>query len=362
MMMKNKNLILFSWLLFSCLALEAKNESILLGKESPRKIAVDHKILAKVNDKVISTVDVMKKMDMLFYQQFPQYVNSVDARYQFYQANWKYVLEEFVNKELILADAAESKIEVSSGDVRQKMELYFGPDIITNLDKVGLTFEEASKMVLDEIIIRQMLMYRVNSKAIRLITPALVRKYYETFSQDEKNSQKPRWDYQVITIRGPVDEMNLTVANEAYQLLTAHQATSSDVSDKLTQSKFLREPTKLSISEVFQHHESDMSEAYRDIVKGLTPEAYSNPIAQTSRTDKSTVYRIFYLVKREEGGVPAFKEVEAKIREKLTNEAADQETTEYMKKLRKHYHLEESDLNALVPADYQPFTLTSSSS
>lgn len=361
-MMKNKNLILFSWLLFSCLALEAKNESLLLGKENSRKIAVDNKILAKINDKVISTVDVMKKMDMLFYQQFPQYVNSVEARYQFYQANWKQILEDFVNKELILADAAESKIEVSSGDVRQKMELYFGPDIITNLDKVGLTFEEASKMVQDEIILRQMLMYRVNSKAIRLVTPALVRKHYEIFSQDEKNNQKARWDYQVITIRGPVDEMNLTVANEVYQLLTAHQATLSDVSDKLTQSKLLKEPIKMSVSEVFQHHESDMSEAYRDIVKGLNPDAYSNPIAQKSRTDKSTVYRIFYLVKREDGGIPAFKDVEAKIKEKLISEAANQETIDYMKRLHKHYHLQESDLNALVPADYQPFTLTSSSS
>lgn len=355
--MKYKNLILFSLLLLSCFALEAKNETLLLGKENPRKIAVDHKILAKVNGKIISTVDVMKKMDMLFYRQFPQYTNSVEARYQFYLANWKHVLDEFVNKELILADAAESKIEISNGDVRQEMEMYFGPDIITNLDKVGLSYEEANKMVLDEIIIRRMLMYRVNSKAIRLVTPALVKKTYEAFAQDEKNIQKPRWDYQVISIRGPDEQVNLSVANEAFQLLSNKQATFSDVSEKLIQSGILKEPIKLSVSETFQHHETDMSEAYRIAVQGLNPEDISNPIPQKSRTDKSTVYRIFYLAKKEEGGIPPFKDVAPKIKEKLIADAADAETVDYIKRLHKHYHVEESDLSALVPADYQPFSL-----
>lgn len=356
-MMKHKKLILFSLLLLSCLALEAKNESLLLNKDNPRKIGVDNKILAKVNGKIISTVDVMKKMDMLFYRQYPQYTSSVEARYQFYLANWKGILEEFVNKELILADAAESKIEISNGDVRQEMELYFGPDIITNLDKVGLSYEEANKMVQEEITIRRMLMYRVNSKAIRLVTPALVRKQYETFAQDEKNIQKPRWDYQVVSIRGPNEQLNLTVANEAYQLLNNKQATLADLSDKLTSSGLLKDPTKVSVSEIFQHHEGDMSEAYRSIVQGLSPETFSNPIAQQSRTDKSTVYRIFFLNKKDPGGVPSFKDVEAKLKDKLIGEAADKETIDYVKRLHKHYHVQESDLKAMVPADYQPFTL-----
>ncbi len=113
--MKYKSLIFFSYFLLICSAVEGKNESLLL-QEAPQKIAVNNKILAKVNGKVISTVDIMKKMDMQFYKRFPQYVTSVEARYQFYLANWGHVLQEFIDKELILADAAESKIEVSSGD------------------------------------------------------------------------------------------------------------------------------------------------------------------------------------------------------------------------------------------------------
>ena len=71
--------------------------------------------------------------------------------------SWKSALEEIIDKELILADAQESKIEVSSGDVRQEMERSFGPNIIANLDKAGISFEEASKIMQEEIIIRRMI-------------------------------------------------------------------------------------------------------------------------------------------------------------------------------------------------------------
>lgn len=356
-MMKSKISTLLSYFLLTACILEAKNESVLLGKEQEHKIAVDNKILAKINGKSISTVDIMKKMNMLFYRQFPQYVSSPEARFQYYQVNWKHVLEEFIDKELVLADAAESKIEVSSGDIRQEMESYFGPNIIENLDKVGLSFDEASKMVQDEITIRRMMMYRANSKAIRLVTPAHVRQAYDDYSKDPKNIRAPQWNYQVISIRGPNEATNLTIANEAYRLLNDQKIDLNDLSNQLTKNKVITEDSKLSVSEEFRHQQQEMSDAYKDILLGLTPKSFSNPIMQKSRADKSTVYRIFYLKNKEEGGVPSFKELESKIKDKLISDSAEKETADYIKRLHKHYHVQESDLNAMVAPDYQPFTL-----
>lgn len=356
-MIKTRIFILFSYLLFSIAALEGKGEPLLLQREEP-KIIVNNKILAQVNGKVISTLSVMKKMDMLFYRQFPQYVNSVEARFQFYQANWKHVLQEFIDKELILADAVESKIEISSGDVRQEMELYFGPDIITNLDKVGLTFDEASKMVLDDITIRRMLMYRANSKAVRLVTPALVRQAYETYAQDKKNFHQPRWEYQVISIRSPDEKTSQVVASQAHQLLTYQKVPLTELQTHLD--PLLGGATKISISEPFRHHEQEMSEAYKEVLLKMPAQAFSAPLAQKSRNDQSAVYRIFYLVNKEDGGVTPFKEVEAKLKEQLLSEASEKETTAYIQKLHKHYHVQDSDLNAMVSSDYQPFTINKS--
>ena len=106
--MKTKFLFL-SLLFISLTSLHAVNDSILFDKDNSPHLAVNNRILAKVNDKAISVVDVMKKMDVLFYREFPQYTSSMQARYQFYKANWKHVLEELVSKELVMADAEENK-------------------------------------------------------------------------------------------------------------------------------------------------------------------------------------------------------------------------------------------------------------
>lgn len=356
-MIKNNTIILCAFLLLSSIALEAKNESLLARKVETPKIAVNNKILSKINGKVISTVDIMKKMDMLFYRQFPQYTSSVEARFQFYQANWKHVLEEFINKELILADAAESKIEVSSGDIRQEMESYFGPNIITNLDKVGLNFDEASKMVQDEILLRRMLTYRVNAKAIRMVTPALTRQAYEAYAKDIKNIRSPSWDYQVISIRGPDQQLNQKIANEAYSIIQDPKFNLTNLPNKLTERNLLNDKTKASVSEVFHHRSQEMSEAYREALLQLTPKTFSRPISQKSRADKSTIYRIFYLIDKKEGGIPSFKEMEPKLKDKLLSETSAKETEDYIERLHKHYHVKEGDLSAMVPDDYKPFSI-----
>ena len=58
-------------------------DSLLLGAEQPAHVIVHNRILAKVNGKAISVVDIMKKMDILFYREYPQYTSSSQARFQF---------------------------------------------------------------------------------------------------------------------------------------------------------------------------------------------------------------------------------------------------------------------------------------
>src|SRR5665647_380424 len=100
--------------LLASTAIEAKQDSFLFGHEDNVHILVNNRVLAKVNGKAISVIDVMKKMDVLFFRQFPQYTSSVPARFQYYQANWKNVVKDIVDKELILADAAENTLPVTN--------------------------------------------------------------------------------------------------------------------------------------------------------------------------------------------------------------------------------------------------------
>lgn len=337
-------------------SVEAKSDSFLFGNEQEMQITINNRILAKVNGKAISVMDLTKKMDMQFYRQFPQYATSVQARFQFYQANWKYVLEELIDKELMLADAQEAKVPVSAGDVRQEIEALFGPNIVTNLDKIGLTFEEASKMVLADITIRRMMYFRVQSKAINQVTPQLIRNYYESYAKD--NIRDNEWIFNVISIRHRDAKRAEEAAKQAYHLLSVDKVPHDELVNKIKeQSANARRPPSITISEEFHTKEKELSDVFKTTLATLQPDTYSQPVSQKSRSDNTTVYRIFYLKSMVPGGTIPFADLESKIKDKLIEQAMIKESDAYIAKLRQHFDVQEAQLKEILSSDSPPFML-----
>lgn len=353
-MMKLKILYLSFSIVIASASLNA--EPILFGKEDSLHIVVNNRILAKVNDKALSVVDVMKKMDVLFYREFPEYTSSLQARYQFYKANWKHVLDELISKELVIADAEENKLPVSNGDIRQEMETLFGPNIITNLDKIGLSYDDAQKIVQGDITIRRMIYVRVHSKAVKKVTPQTVRSAYEEFSKNPVNSQPDIWNYQVISIRDKDPTRGAEAANLTYELLNT-KVPLDQLSSKIKENP-LFEKTRVNVSEEYHLEEKNISNAYKEILLKMSPHTYSQPITQKDRVDSSDhLFRLFVLKEIERGGVPSFNDMELKIKAKLLDDAVEQETEAYLKKLRTHFHVEEYDKTHTEKELFEPFSL-----
>ena len=325
-------------------------------KRDEPKIFINNRILARINGKPISTFDLMKKMDLAFYRQYPEYTSSIQARAQYYDMSWKYVLEDIIDKELILADAQESKIEVSSGDVRQEMEVSFGPNIIANLDKAGISFDEASKIMQEEIIIRRMVSGRVHAKALRQVTPIKVRRAYEEFIQDPENARQTQWSYRIVTVKERNLQKTEETAKAAFQLLMEGVGLDQLVS-KLKERKILSQKGKVTVSGIVKHNDKEISKDYHDILVNLDTEMYSQPFAHKSRTNNVTVYRILTILDKVPGGRPPYREIEGKLKDKLLDQAIDQETNSYLQRLRQHYHILQQDLEAYLPQNYQPFEL-----
>lgn len=331
-------------------------ETSLLGGGQEQQITVNNRILAKANGKAISVVDIMKKMDMLFYRQFPQYTSSVQARYQFYMANWKHVLTEMIDKELIMADAAESKLQISAGDIRQEMEALFGPNIIANLDKVGLTFNEAYDMVLADTTIRRMMYFRVQAKAISQATPQKIREYYDKIAKD--NIRDNEWVYHVITIRHRDSTKAVDTANTVHALLVEDKVSLKDLPNAVKDIlKASPKPPTVTVSEEYHTNEKELSDSFKKTLVTLSPGSYSLPISQKSRSDNSTVVRIFYLNSMTPGGTVPFSEMEAKIKSQLIEEGIDRESKAYIAKMRQHFDIQQDQIDALLSSDFQPFVL-----
>lgn len=350
-----KTFFLLPFVLLVMTSLVAGPELSFFKPEDNKKILIQNRVLAKVNDKSLTVYDVMKKMDMLFYKQFPEYTGSVMARYQFYNANWKAILRDLIDKELILADADEVKMQVSNGDVRQEMEEMFGPNIITNLDQVGLTFEEAWKMVHSDIVIKRMLYTRANVKAIKQVTPIVIKDAYANFAKE--NHKPATWTYAIINIRDPDSEKGAEAAHQAHQLLVSDHLDPKDLNEKLNQIASIASTTKVNISEDYNHSADEMAENSKKILEHLQAGQFSEPQPQKSRTDGSMVYRIFYLKKQIAEGAPPFSEVSNSLKDKLVDEASSKEIDQYIARLRKHFDVQGGDLEALKKENFQPFIL-----
>lgn len=353
-----KNLFAIAFLLVSLNLSASMSDSLLNSNKNEEdiRIFVNNRILTRVNGKPITTYDLMKKMDLSFYRQYPEYTSSISARAQYYDMSWRYVLEDMIDKELILADAEESKISVSSGDVRQEMEASFGPNIIVNLDKAGITFEEASKIMQEEIIIRRMIGGRVHAKALRSVTPTKVKKAYDEFIQNPENARLNQWAYRVFTIQERNLKKTEETASAVFQLLM-EGVSPENIQAVLKERNVLGRKGKITVSKTVKQNEKEISKDYLDILIPLEKGMYSQPFPHKSRANQSTVYRILIVDEKTPGGTIPFKEMETKIKNQLLDAAIDAETDAYIDRLRNHYHILRNEFESLIPNDYQPFLL-----
>lgn len=317
--------------------------------ETQHHVQVNNRILATVNGHPISVYDVMKKMDMIFYRQFPEYASSAEARFQFYNINWKQVLEDLIQNQLMLADAEQNKLEVTNSDVRQEMENMFGPNIVENLDKIGMSYDEAWNLIKRDLTIRRTQFIRATARAVRRVTPLKIREAHAAYAEAHVNAYQ--WRYRVITVRGDDATVNEQEALKAHTLLTSEDVTLEELENQLP----LPEGTTVSISSPYEHGEDEVSAAYKEVLAELKEGNFSTPVAQYSRASDTTVYRIFYLDTLVQGGPVPLQEVEAQIRNTLIEEEVAKETATYTDYLTAQFAVQ--NLSEMVPEDFTPFIL-----
>lgn len=331
--------------------MEARSgSSWLFSQEDNNVLLVAPRILAQANGKTITVVDLMRKMDMAFYEKYPEYADSLAARYQFYQVSWRNVLQDLIDQELMLADAEEMKIELSRGEVRKEMEKLFGPNVVANLQKAGLQYDEAVALVRADMLIQRLLYFKVHTPSLRFATPKEVQIAYEDY---KKTNQLPaELTYRVISIRSKDLEKAQEAAKSIHERLTAGQAI-----DDVISSLQVEEGIQVSCTQAETRAEADLSENYREVLTGLEPNAYSQPLVQKNQRLGENLLRIFHLAHLRPAGAPPLAEVEDKLKEELLGAASQRLTLAYLKELRARYRVEEIQDYKKIPEEFQPFQM-----
>lgn len=321
----------------------------------PSRIVIDNRVLANINEKPISVMDIMKKMDTYFYRDYPHLVDSDVARYQFYKGHWNYVFDDMVNNQLIFTDAKNRKVEVTRGDIRQELERLYGPDIITNLDKIGLTYDEAWDMTEQDIHVRRMMSSVLYLKGAYDTCPADLLAAFDEYAA--KNKKPDHWVYHILSFRGPNAIENAQMAKGVLDDINRNPKDFKTLSLMLKEKLENFETKQISISDQFKLSSTEISETHKNVLEDLETNTFSSPLQEVSRVDKKSLYRIFYLAEHIPGGKTEFEEVEDKLKESLIQVKVDQEITEYIAGLRERFGVTQKSIDDITPSKFEPFLI-----
>jgi hypothetical protein len=318
--------------------------------ENTEELIVNNRILANVHGKAFSVLDVMKQMDVFLKRHYPQYLASKPARYQYYMENWKNTLNEMINTELIMADSEGKDLKITDSDIRETMQERFGPNVISTLDSLNVTYEEAKTMIYQEKVVQQMTWFKANSRALQGISPNEVKKTYKEFVLQHPPVEE--WKYQVLSVRAPQADAGRLIADKAFELLSKEKKSFQDTAEALKQ-----EGVAIQVSQDYAVTDKEMAKSHKEVLVNLATGSFSQPVSQVSRADNTNVYRIFYLKDHLRHEPPAFEKVAMNIENQLIQQAMAKETAVYASKLRQRYNFDEKQMRESLPPDFVPFIL-----
>ncbi len=319
------------------------------------EIIVNNRILAKVQEQTISVIDVMKKMDVFLNQYYPEVAENPMARFQYYTSQWRSTLAQMIDNELIMADAEAKQVKISDGDLRESIQERFGPNIMATLDKIGLSYEEARKMVLADMIVQRMTWFKINSKAIQSVNPKDIKLAYQRYC--EENPSTDEFEYQIVSVRSQDPSVGAKTAELIHNLLSDNKISLDNLQSDLSSHVELDQGVTIQVSEPLKGSTKDLSQSYKEVLISLPTHTFSLPVLQKSRVDQGVSHRIFFVKDHIKKEVPRFEKIAADLENHLIKEAIDKESAFYIKKLRKYFGYDDKSLEESIPPNFQPFTL-----
>lgn len=318
------------------------------------KVIIHNRILAKVNGKTISVMDVVKKMDVFLNEHYPEYIHNEAAKYQFYSTQWKATLNQIIDGELIIADAEKMELKVGDAEVREKIHERFGPNVVKTLDKLGINYDEARHLVWTDMVVQRMNWFRVYSKVEQNINPKEVKEAYKDYSA--KNPPLEEWEYEVLSIRSKDKASGESAASYAANMIAQTQAGLKATAEMIKNTEEYKEKIACQVSEVIKANDKNISEAHKKAILSLNPGEYSAPISQVSRINNELVERIYHLLSHKKKETPTFQAMADRLKDELVQKEAMTLSKQYIQKLRKRYGFDERHTENKIPDDFQPFS------
>ncbi len=231
---------------------------------NPTDLIVHDRVIMKVNEEnVLTALDVIHKLNVIFYSTYPHLADSLPARSQFYEKMWPSILELSIDEFLMCEDARSKKITVDRTMVKEEIEEMFGGDLTPFAIHFDMTPEHIFSVVHRSLVSQRMVSMMVRSKALLQVTPSMVRDYYTKLAAEAANTLI--WKYQVLTVKATNESQAEKIAQKVMDRINETRFLDKDRLSALV----LSQGGRLTVSEEFSRSSKELSTAHEKVLSAI---------------------------------------------------------------------------------------------
>ncbi|MDP8230220.1 MAG: peptidylprolyl isomerase [Candidatus Gorgyraea atricola] len=186
---------------------------------------VVNKVVAVVNDEVVTRQDVDQLLAVMYAQHVQAYTG--DELLQKMEELKKDILRRIIEDKLILSRARELRINVTEGDILDKLESIKSAfpseeEFFNTLNTQGITVANLKGRYRDQILMRKVVNLEVRSRVS--VVPSEISEYYEKHREDFKQDEKYKVRHILIKASDDVEfELAKVEITDIYDRLEAGQ-------------------------------------------------------------------------------------------------------------------------------------------
>lgn len=300
---------------------------ILLGSTSRVSAEITNRLVAFVNDEVITLYELEKKMGEMTGKKIKDI--KVQDEQQYIEIRHE-ILEDLINEKIAQAKIAELGIKVSEGEIDSYIEdvktgnQFTQEKLIEELKAQGLTYEKYRESIKKDMERDQLIDYEVKSKAI--VREEQITKYYQDHIKEFKTEEKVHLAG-IFLMKNNTDneEESAELTKKAEQILSRLK---NGEDFGVLAKEFSQGPGADEGGELGVINTSQINQDLLDIIEKLPEDGISDLI------NKDDNIQIIKLINREGGKTTPLEEVKDNIYEKLYSQEINNRFSSWLKELR----------------------------
>lgn len=331
------------------------------------------KIIARINDQIITTADyerAMKELDQEERQRGASMQEIADAH--------KDLLRNLIDQQLWLSKGKELGITGETelinrlNDIRKQYNLTSLEDLEKAAQEQGVSYEDFKANIRNGIVTQQVMRQEVGAHIT--ITPGEMQRYFEQHKQEYAQQESVQLaEILISTGGGSTADGAVGPAADDPQKIAEAQAKANDVVAKLHAGadfgqlarKFSENATASTGGELGTYKRGQLAKVFEDQLFNMKAGEFTEPI----RTKQGFI--IFKVIAHTQGGVPAYKDVQTDVEQNYFMARMEPAIRDYLTKMRDDAYIQidtqdgyldtgASPNKRVVPIAYSAYTPPSS--